>query len=999
MNTQMKNPMGEYLLKLQMIVSNSEFKNDEEANMYETLDSKLNGEAYVRAMNKTDIFESYQYDGKVVYDMLAKEGYDEKRIFILMKNPAMLPSNIKQTLLENARASFIARYDEPNKYYVMLSGKPFKGNKDVPADEILLIPDEFYERYSSDTRISRSEPIHELPTRYQELFMNSEFYEPMIKAHPDARYLRYIGSNSIPITTSRTARDGDIMRINTNKLSTYHAVFGNVTVEANIIHAFSNIYKSTRDYIYQTLRGDFSSIYPNYNSFIRFLTIYMAIGNAMNEFQKKSSKLIYMNNVTANNLFTLYGLPSVIMEGTPMIEFLKKFRLLLMDKGTNIVYRVKDLIGYSDTDIYTLVMVKQQVFEDGIPVYHYDEDTGEKTPVQNIVFRRLGTTDDNTSYFKFRESKKEYDWREIADGDPRWWNCPEIEAMLQDMNYTLSNSKYIQLSTHMSMSDIWWQCVIFIRGLLDRRQETFTSLLNINRDINGSSTMSVFEAVLCLVVMMNWQMTDYKGNSFDGAMYIPIDGKTVCLDMLFNGLDENGAPYPLKLGLPYKISSFNFDIRDNDPDAYNAMYTYEYLDPDYFMPMLNKVLELENPNTGEVMMTDVKLIYKYLEDKLRSTSTIQQFRQVTDTFKALFLVDPIRKWHNNSNVDTEELLAEKYGVTEVEIESLKSFFKAPGTYEINGELVGPDFVITYNEKDYDIYLYDVLNNNVYDLLYGDEYPFRNNTFVQLFNAKMNNYPADKNLEIQRSTLPQTIKNNYKRIIIDKVNIDLGSSQYGPTSFENLLMIENPSLYEYLVESRKDGNDNIILLLRSIIKALETYANTSLSALECKALGVEQYFYILKEVISYFKSYMVEFTKDEFTYIFDGIFDNGGNSNMLKLFDEISNGEIDVTPGDSMTLYDVSHADAYFNMDDNNIGTLYDDALFRIKTEFKNLVSTGYEIWYDDGKRITRTPYTIADDTEVVANIVSTNTSPDAYKIIINVNNIDVIPPNYYGNAR
>ena len=40
-----------------------------------------------------------------------------------MKNPAMLPSNIKQTLLENARASFIARYDEPNKYYVMLSGK------------------------------------------------------------------------------------------------------------------------------------------------------------------------------------------------------------------------------------------------------------------------------------------------------------------------------------------------------------------------------------------------------------------------------------------------------------------------------------------------------------------------------------------------------------------------------------------------------------------------------------------------------------------------------------------------------------------------------------------------------------------------------------------------------------------------------------------------------------------------------------------------------------
>jgi hypothetical protein len=120
-----------------------------------------------------------------------------------------------------------------------------------------------------------------------------------------------------------------------------------------------------------------------------------------------------MNNVTANNLFMLYGLPSVIMEGTPMIEFLKKFRLLLMDKGTNVVYRVKDLIGYKDTDIFTLVMVKQQVFENGIPVYHYDKD-GNKTPVQNIVFRRFGTAEDNTSYFKFRESKKEYSLEEIS---------------------------------------------------------------------------------------------------------------------------------------------------------------------------------------------------------------------------------------------------------------------------------------------------------------------------------------------------------------------------------------------------------------------------------------------------------------------------------------------------------------------------------------------------------------------------------------------------------
>jgi len=979
--------MAEYLLKLQLIIKNSEFKNQEEADKYETLDSKRNGEAYVRAVTKTDIFESYKYEEYEVYDILAKAGYDEDRIFLLMKNPVMIPVNIKDTLLTRAREKFISMYKEPNKYYVNLTGKPFRGDDKTPADEILMIPNEFYERYSADAVIQRSEPIHELPSKYQELFMNSEFYEPMVKAHPNAIYLRYIGGNSIPINVSRKARDGDIMMINDSKLSTYHNVFGNVSVEPNIVHAFSNIYKSTRNYVYQTLRGDFSSIYPNYNSLIRFLTIYMSIGASMNEFQRKSNKLIYMNNVTANNLFTLYGLPSVIMEGAPMIEFLKKFRLLLMDKGTNVVYRVKDLIGYQDTDIYTLVMVKQQVFQDGIPVYR------DGKPVQNIVFRRMGTADDNTSYFKFRENKKEYSLKEITSGDPRWWNCTEIDTMLEDMNFTLSNSKYIQLSTHMSMSDIWWQCVIFLRGLLDRRQETSTTLLNINRNINGSSTMSVYDAVLSLIIMMHWQMLDFKGNPLSGNMYIPSEGKYMCLDMLFNGM-TGFEPNPLKEGWPFKIASFNFNIRNTDINAYMAMYEYEYLEPTRFMDMLNKVLDMHNTNPGEMLMTDIKLIYKYLEEKLRSCRTIRQFRQVTDTFNALFLVDPVRDWYEESSIDTDKLLCEKYGISSIELEHLKSFFKSPGYIDNTGKLVEPDFTITYNKKEYDIYLHDILNNNAYTYEINGETVFRNRTFVGLFDAKMMSYTKD--IDVQRSTLSPKVKENYKRIIIDKVNIDLGSSVYGPTTFENLLMISNPTLYEYMLQQKADGNDNIILMLRSIIKALETYANTSLAALECKALGSEEYFRILKEVISYFKSYMVEFTKEEFTFIFGGIFDNGGNSEMMKLFDEIDHGVMQIAPNDSMTMYDVSCADVYYNMQDDNVGMLYDEALFRLKAAYKNIINTGYDIWYDDGKRITKTPFSISDDTEVIANIVSTG---DSYKIIINVDNVDMIPSNYYGNVR
>ena len=242
-----------------------------------------------------------------------------------------------------------------------------------------------------------------------------------------------------------------------------------------------------------------------------------------------------------------------------------------------------------------------------------------------------------------------------------------------------------------------------------------------------------------------------------------------------------------------------------------------------------------------------------------------------------------------------------------------------------------------------------------------------------------------------------VKENYQRIIIDKVNVDLGSSIYGPTTFENLLMMENPTLYEYMLQQKADSNENIILMLRAIIKALEQYSNSSLAALECKALGSEEYFRILKEVITYFKSYMIEFTKDEFTYIMGGLFDNGGNSDMIKLFDEITHGTMEVSPDDSMTLYDVSHADTQYNFGDDNTGTMYDDVLFRLKAAYKDIVDTGYDIWYDDGKRITKMAFSIDNDQEVMANIVSDKNG--GIKIIIHLDNVDPIRPNYYGNVR
>ena len=190
-----------------------------------------------------------------------------------------------------------------------------------------------------------------------------------------------------------------------------------------------------------------------------------------------------------------------------------------------------------------------------------------------------------------------------------------------------------------------------------------------------------------------------------------------------------------------------------------------------------------------------------------------------------------------------------------------------------------------------------------------------------------------------------------------------------------------------------------MLIRAIIKALEDYVNSPLSGLEFSALGVDNYIRILKEVITYFKSYMVEFTKDEFMYIFDGLFDNGGNSNMLNLYDEIPAGEYLGVPKDSLSLFDVSTATIIAGFKDGDPNPmLYDECLFAYEGTFRSFINSGYELLFDDGTSITHRPFDeFQDDTIVTGNVVYDKAS-SAYKIVFNRTNIKP-RKQYYGNVQ
>jgi hypothetical protein len=207
---------------------------------------------------------------------------------------------------------------------------------------------------------------------------------------------------------------------------------------------------------------------------------------------------------------------------------------------------------------------------------------------------------------------------------------------------------------------------------------------------------------------------------------------------------------------------------------------------------------------------------------------------------------------------------------------------------------------------------------------------------------------------------------------------------------------NPDIYKGL-KLMQNNSASLVLLIKSIIRSLESYTNSKLIALQMQSLGADEYIRILKEVITYFKSYMVEFTKDEFTYIFGGPFDRGGNSDMLSLYDEFHHITLHMIPRDVVRLHDASHAYVKYGFKEDFNHFVYDDAIFRIKTTYKKLKDMGYTIWFDTGQRVTQKPFRdLTDDSEVIGNLVWDKES-EAYVIVLSKNN--VVEDNYYGNVR
>ena len=139
-------------------------------------------------------------------------------------------------------------------------------------------------------------------------------------------------------------------------------------------------------------------------------------------------------------------------------------------------------------------------------------------------------------------------------------------------------------------------------------------------------------------------------------------------------------------------------------------------------------------------------------------------------------------------------------------------------------------------------------------------------------------------------LPASIRAEvFKNILIDKFESDIDGLAEQPKTYLEYLRRRNTTLYDKLIKDNRfeRNNESWMNDVMTVILAIESELSLHLKYFEQSVLGESLFFKPLITLIKHFKSSLVQIARTGLKYVFDDKVDLGGNSIMLKLFDELN----------------------------------------------------------------------------------------------------------------
>ena len=595
--------MDIFIRELKSVIKSVVFKQNTEANKYETLETRQKADIYIMVKDGLDDFSSYvNFDG----DVYRKAGIPEHQIAEYIKDKSAIPYGLRDILIGLQRNKIISEYVEKNNYYRMLSGFP-----DLEDTDKIYVPE-------NDYNINTKIPVHLLGVTDTAKLYGSGIIYTLRDKYPNKKYLNFLGDKSIDFHTARKAMNYELLQCDMSDPDT-------------ITSDFKRFYSYSREYfMIAVYNPSLAKIHKYYDNIIGFYILTMATQRTISEVYKQGITRDFYDVQLIRYLFDSYNIPFIEEMTMDQMKILaKNLNIFLSYKSTTKgIFNICNIFGFNNVNIYKYFLVKNHLVDDNnVPIFEdvtIANGDGTFTVKPNyqrmfdIYFQKINVNERDIDA-EMQNPTNRVDYTSMIVNDPYWVDDEHLREKIYQSAYNSIETKYLSLDVMFKITEMMYEICHVFRMIMDNNREFKKITVDVPRISSKQQDLFSLVIFLCALFCKRYK---FKGN-------VPLKPESIAY-----------------------VYGFNFKA-DLDKIIEDILSTKnKYID----RKVVNYMVNFTVANSKDVgrIYRNIKDLKDFIVERMAETKNIDAYRAYKALYKSVLVVQ-----------DTESVYTKKDGTVAV----------------------------------------------------------------------------------------------------------------------------------------------------------------------------------------------------------------------------------------------------------------------------------------------------------------------------------------------
>jgi hypothetical protein len=375
----------------------------------------------------------------------------------------------------------------------------------------------------------------------------------------------------------------------------------------------------------------------------------------------------FLDDSVIYTILSMYG----IKKGTLLSNKIRRNLVinlfkLIQNKGTSdIYYELIKILQYQGINVSKLMLIKNQKFDENsnyntsftngeaissfsdmnkisFPEYVNNANIDAYALESDLYFIKINILDKNPYDTITKGKASIYNYHDIVDTDPTWWDLEDTQHLLKYANYTIADTKYIMIESVVSQIEYLFESIYFPKMIIDNKLATDNFKITIP-DLLGDENISLYDLMI-FIIASTCMISNLKGN------------------FPFSSNKDVGL---------FAISGFNFNI--NIELLLEYLNTTEYIDKDKIINSIDNIRMSDITDISRLYDDIIYPLREWLEYRLAASNEKKEYLEYESVYRALYTYDILDSMIDDFDMPIE-VIRNKYNLSKEDINAYMHFY-------------------------------------------------------------------------------------------------------------------------------------------------------------------------------------------------------------------------------------------------------------------------------------------------------------------------------------